>query len=318
MLIMPDNIQKPKVFFLGACEVGDCLRSIPDNILSKFEFVPPDAHLWEEHENIEDFSSLQPIANTTLGSIYAEPGPVAAQFDEWTRKLQRDKKQKLGIPYVRAYKEIVKFPLLDFYRKNAGPNDIFIFSFSLELTTKFFRNKECFTLIDDIKTIYKGVDWLEKLIDNEANLLNFDESETSGAKGDYIEQFAKDISEIFKDRVIMLESLPVNNFLLNQDTLEKIIIKRTDFAIPFFKSKNKVQDINSFDSPRRFLKAAYFIFKKKYPYSIPTIQIDVDNCYVDPSHKYGMHPWHWHQLTKTRIGNQLAEKLESLAQPKTT
>lgn len=279
---MPNN-KDTKLFLYGGCDLHD----IVDNPLVQRQFNVVYCGFTEPADK-SNFTNF-PRMGTSIISLYTNPGPIAQRMLETlSAGRQRD-----HITNKEIYNEILKFPMLDFYRKHAGPNDYLLLSFSPEIYTKFRKAGECFTVFPTMRGLEKidhCLHWLYKeYFINQDFLLAFDSKESLELTFDLMVDFARDIYEIFQDRVILIKT-HFSHFAITDDYQ----IKNINFGpqqLLFYKQTKIITDPLDLSYTDRLSKIIMNKFRHHYTSNLSLISLD-EPVFLDANHRWGLAQFH--------------------------
>jgi hypothetical protein len=295
---------KSKLFIFGTCDIRDIARN---------ELLSRDFDIWFDNKvpTIEngslDFDSMNPpTSGTSMISLYTKPGAVAQRMLETYETLSR----KDRFLYENTVKEIIKYPLLKMLKKNAGPNDYLAISFSSELYTKFLCNSECFTcspVMHHILDPKNALHWVYKdYLSKEEYLLPFDTKESLEWSFDLLVDFAKDIYEIFQDRVILVKT-HFSNLVIEKD-LSVVKIKVSPNNLLFYRQTKIVTDPTDHVYAERLSEIIMNKFRHHYPVDLPLIRLD-EPVFLDANHRWGLNQFHIDNNSRLKLGALMHESL---------
>jgi hypothetical protein len=292
-MILDQN--KPKLFLYGACDLHDIVSN--DLLNREFDVINTPTSM---HELASlDFNNMRlPSNGTSIISLYTKPGPIAQRvLDTLTKTNRRD----LAL-HTPIYKEVCKFPYLDFYKKNAGPNDFLVLSFSAEIYTKLFCVKECFSCLPQMKEIFmksNSLHWLLKeYLSKEEYLFPFDTKESLEWSFDLLVDFARDIYEIFQDRVILLKTHFSNLVIATDSTVVKVNHKPNDLL--FYRQTKIVTDPTDSTYAERLSAIIMNKFQHHYSVDLPLIKLD-EPVFLDAHHRWGLSQFHIDQNSRMKL-----------------
>lgn len=293
---------KPRLFALGGCDLWDAIDS---SILRKHfaidRYIFPKSNILD---GIDPIQSRPTFSATSLRSLYAAPGDIALRIHE---SIQGNK--NLDIHHQGIYEEILKYPYLEFYKTHAGPNDILLLSFSPELYTKFSKKSECFTMIPLMKRLEDTSDpmhWLYKeFLSNESYHIAFDESENLNITYDIMKDFARDIREIFGNRIIVVKTHLSDKLM--SDSLGKVVQHRISCEknIPFYKVSKIMHTPTDHSYAKRMTDLIIQRFLRIYNGDLPVVELDERDIFIDAEHRYGAAPFHLHKVSTSKIGEKI-------------
>lgn len=299
-------LSKPKLFLYGGCDLFDISRSV----ILKREFDVISSGMKDQviDETTLNFSQCSfPGEGRSLASLYTPSGLIGLRCLEHLERLPPEqKKASAGL-----YKEILKFPILDYYKKHAGKNDYLLLSFSAELYTKFHNFQECFTIsppaFRNITKKNHPFYWLyEEYLSKDDLMMPFDARESLNWTSDLIQEFAKDIYEIFKDRVIIVAT-HFSNFVITSDhTIKKH--QPSAHEILFYKQSKIVHDPLDHHYVEKCSDIIANKFVRRYKTSVPIVKLN-DPVFLDANHRWGLGQFHIDTLSRAKIAEQIYREL---------
>lgn len=295
---------KINLFLFGACDLDDILE---DDILYRdFNVVKKISDLGETDNSNLDFSQMSPNSGTSLMSLYSEPGIIAQRVLEI---LMNSRKRDI-ISNKFIFKEIVKFPFLNYYKKNARSGDYLILSFSSELYTKCVSHSECFTVLPHmniLKDPENCLHWIYKEYLNKENcLLPFDTKASLELTYDIMEDFARDIYNIFQDRVILVKT-HLSNFAIYDNCKVKKVSPNPE-NILCYKNSKVVTDPLDHNYAERLTSIIMKKFQHHYSCDLPLIKLD-EPVFLDANHKWGMNQFHIDINSRHKIAKLIREEI---------
>lgn len=302
-MIIQDNTL-PKLFLFGACDLHD----IVDNevMSSNFDVVsysPNNTNLSFQELDFE--KSTFPGSGTSIISLYTNPGNIAQRI---TDTLYSKKNKNTND--VLIYKEVAKFPYLNFYKKYAGPNDYLIISFSAEIYTKILCAQECFTGLPAMKKLASpasNLHWLFKeYLQQDRYHLPFDTKESLELSFDMLVDFARDIYEIFQDRVILVKTHFADFVIGNDYSVTKLKVDPTDLL--FYKQTKIITDPTDHKYAERLSMIILNKFKHHYKSDLPIVKLD-EYVFLDTHHKWGVSQFHLDQHSRNKISKKIYEEI---------
>ena len=292
---------KPKLFVFGACDLHQSIKI--DMIAHKFT-----RDLIRTEKDTLDFETCNvPPFSTSMLSLYTKPNELANRVHETLIKTKNVRRYHYAL-----YKEIVKFPYLKYFKENAGPKDILVMNLSSELYTKIKAKSETFTIIPipDAR-IYDGKDqlhWLYKeYINKDEYIVPFDDEQSLNETYDVLQDFARDVYEIFQDRVVLVKTHVTNLALGSTADIEKVKIPLNG-TIPFYKPSRIMQDPLDHTYAQRATNLLLNKFRKWYKAELPIVSVS-DGIFLDYNHPYGYSPFHLHISSCTKIGLNIYDEL---------
>jgi hypothetical protein len=300
------NNVKKKLFTFGGCDILDIAH---DQLLaSEFDLVPYNPKLGDAKIDSLNFElSPVPSKGTSLMSLYTAPGPAAHRLLD---TLMHSPKRETALN-KELYSEICKFPYFKFWKENAGPNDYLLLGFSAELYTKYYTTSECFTLIHTdgllkIQDTRHCLHWLYKeYIQKEQHLLSFDEQVSLNCTSDLTVDFARDIYEIFQDRVFVVKT-HFGSLIKSDNNLKELNV--TPANLVYYK-QTKVMDSPFMTYAERCAGIILNQFVRRYPTELKPIKLSDKHIFLDPGHKWGISPWHIADDSRSKIANLILMEL---------
>jgi len=299
-----NNNKNIKLFLYGGCDLQD----IADNpiVRKNFKVVTSNPTGQIDNSNLNFDNASFPWMGTSIISLYTKPGPIAQRVLE---TLSTGQKRDI-ITNRETYNEITKFPILSFYKKHAGPNDYLLLSFSPEIYTKFRKSGECFTCFPTMGDMAKPdhcLHWLHKeYFKNEDFLLAFDTKESLELSFDLMVDFARDIYEIFQDRVILIKT-HFSNFAIT-DNYE---IKNLNFGpnnLLFYKQTKIITDPLDLSYTDRLSKIIMNKFRHHYKSNLNLIQLD-EPVFLDANHRWGFAQFHIDLKSRDKLAKLVCAEL---------
>lgn len=330
-------MNKPKIFCFGACDLWDAV-DLPS---ARKEFDLDRYYFRKHHElnrpfneelvygdpnividNPEDFYILDinpPPLSTSLLSMYSQPGTIAEQLFEVIKETDRAvKNSKISASvysnYFELYQEIAKWPWIRYYKENAGPDDFLVLNFSSELYTKFVK-QETVTLIPFLTNYlsHHGLSWLRDELFNQDFHRSFDQEDILGPTLELVKDFARDLQDIFGNRVILVDTI-LADLVYSNSLADVKRIQTSCYQIPFYKPTKVMADPSDKSHVRRLLNLATRGFQRSYKYDIPFVTLDQKDCFLDPNHRYGPSPFHLHRRTTDQLGYKIYAEIKKIQQ----
>jgi hypothetical protein len=200
--------------------------------------------------------------------------------------------------------------MLSFYKKHAGPNDYLLLSFSPEIYTKFRKSGECFTCVPTMRNLAKSdhcLHWLYKeYFKKDEFLLAFDTKESLEWSFDLMVDFARDIYEIFQDRVILVKS-HFSNFAITDNHQ----IKKLNFGpnnLLYYKQTKIITDPLDLSYTDRLSKIIMNKFRHHYKSDLSLIQLN-EPVFLDANHRWGFGQFHIDLKSRDSIARLIYEDL---------
>lgn len=296
-------MSKPRLFIFGACDLHDIVQN--NVIHQNFEVVNPSI-LHHDNSSINVAEHGYPVHGTSILSLYTKPGSVAQRTME-TYHLISNRERILFSP---TYKEIMKFPWLDFYKKCAGPNDYLVLSFSAEIYTKFYSGNECFTLLPVMDHIFDSrnpFNWLlTQHFSKEEYLLPFDTKLSLESTFDVLADFAREIHTIFKDRIVVVKT-HFSDLAISQDlSVKQLKVGPTNLL--FYRQTKVATDPTDHKYAERLSEIIVTKFRHHYSSNVPLIQLN-EPVFLDPNHEWGFSQFHIDAISRQKIAELLSAEL---------
>lgn len=278
----------PTIFVHGGCDVVDAINI---NLIRS---------IYKLHRFRE---------TTSLVSMYSKPGLLAEQVHDSLSKVEKHTYAQLV-----ASDEILKYPILRFYKKNSKPTDIMVIGFLSELNLKIKFRSECFNISSNFMEFRKQQDplhWLYKeyLMNDKYHSPFFDDRNLQETK-DYMKDYAGELYKIFKDRLIIVDTHLASFYYQSSSKVSPIPYTSNNF--PFYRfSKFKDSPVDV-EHVRKWINIVVKMFKHYYPVDVPVVSIDPRECFMDPNHRFGPALTHLHPTTIEKIGVALFYELEKI------
>lgn len=293
-----------KVFTFGPCDVYYSM-DIPE-VQNNFCIDHK-----RRYKSLSDFNNVldfRPHLNcTSMRSLYSTPGPIAYRIVE-----SLNKSDKLSSYQYHTYEESMKYPFLEYFKKNVTENDVLVLGLSAEFYSKLVIKDECITLHPSMfplileKNERERTSWLFNNYYLSKNFLQaFDEDRISIDNIEYIRRFTADIASIFKDRVILLRG-HISDIMFDGSSYSKFSTNINNFCQFYNPSRVAVEARGHVE---KFANIFTKRFLKNYPYDIPVVSIDNDKCFIDANHPQGLAPFHFHKSTNYLIGLEIYKEL---------
>jgi hypothetical protein len=300
---MNDN-RDIKLFLYGGCDLHDIVEN---PIIEKhFEVIKSGSLIGTDTGDLNFNKGTFSTVGTSLISLYTKPGPIAQRVLE---TLVTARKRDVFINRD-TYNEIVKFPMLSFYKKHAGPNDYLLLSFSPEIYTKFRKSTECFTCVPTMKNLENPdncLHWLyTEYLRKEEFLLPFDTKESLELSFDLMVDFARDIYEIFQDRVILVKT-HFSNFAIGNDFRIKKIQSSPKHLL-YYKQTKIITDPLDQNYADRLSMIIMKKFRHHYRNDLSFIQL-TDPVFLDLNHRYGVSQFHIDAKSRDSIARLIYQDL---------
>jgi len=299
-----DNL-KPKLFLFGGCDLHDIVKN--DALRRDFDVIDFAINRYDvDNSNIDFNRSSFPEMGTSVMSLYTKPGPISQRVLE---NLATGRKRDMIINRP-VYNEIVKFPYLEFYKKHAGPNDYLLISFSPEIYTKCVVAGEIFTCLPAMNILEDSTNklhWLYKeYFQKEEYLLPFDAKENIEPTGQIMADFARDLYEIFQDRVILIKT-HFSNFLITSDFKVKKINSGPQHLL-YYKQTKIITDSTDHNYAERLSMIIMNKFKLRYKSDLKLIRLD-EPVFIDANHRWGPSQFHIDLSSRAKIAKLIRAEL---------
>jgi hypothetical protein len=287
------NYKKPTIFYFGACDVGIALNNpLIKNTFSLFKN--------ERKTDSLDFDTCWfPDYSTSLISLYTPPpSEIASRVYDSLVKCK-----ELTSHHYQAYREIFKYPYLENFAKNAGPNDILVLNFSSELYTKISCKSEWFTLLPCFNKLNHPDDPLKWLVDDYLMKKEYqvpgDSEIAVNDSWNLLARFANDIYKIFKNRVVLVNT-HLTDLSIHKGKIVKTPIKQ---QLSYRQSKLSADYIEH-NYAQRITNMVIRKFRIKYPDELPVVAVD-DLLFLDPEHPSGYSPFHFDKTSAEKIAYKI-------------
>jgi hypothetical protein len=299
---------KPKVFFFGACDLWESLNI--DVIRRDFALDRLSYPYIEYGDSLDFEKSQRPAWATSLISLYTSPGPIAIRVHETLAK-----EKQLMFYHYDTYKEILKFPFLKFFKENAGPDDVLVMSFSSDLYTKIHAGLERFSILPamaPLEDTRESLTWLKAEYFNKHQYhVPFDHEGSMNETWGVMEDFARDIYEIFGDRVILVKTHITNLGITDADFKISQIKMSCENNIPYYRSTRIVTDPTDHKYAQRCIDLIMHQFKRRYKADVPVVAM-TEPFFLDLTHHWGFAPFHLHKTSTYKIGQLIHKELHNI------
>lgn len=299
---------KSKLFLFGGCDLHDIVKN--DLLYRDYDIVGGDWSLNSEKSDFSiDFNKRGfPGMGTSIISLYTSTGSIAQRvLDTLSTGNKRD-----IILNKNIYNEILKFPYLDFYKKHAGPNDYLILGFSPELYTKVINKGECFSCLPAMSILENPdncLHWLYKeYFINENHMLSFDTKESLEWSFDLMVDFARDIYDIFQDRVILVKT-HFSNFAISSDHSVKEVEIGPSHLL-YYKQTKIISDPTDHKYADRLSTIIMNKFRHHYKADLDLIQLD-EPVFLDEYHRWGYSQFHIDFRSRNKIASLIHKSIPS-------
>lgn len=299
------TFNKSKIFLFGGCDLHD----IVENTLLSRDFDVIDYSI---KNSVIDNSSFEfnfrsfPKVGTSLISLYTKTGFLAQRVLD---TLQVSRKNQI-LKNKLVFDEILKFPYLEFYKKHAGPNDYLLISFSPELYTKFYSSGDCFTCVPQMRILEDPenvLHWIYKeYLTKEKFLFPFDTKNSLEWTYDLIVEFAKDIFDIFQERVLLVQTHLGNLMKTNDNKITQARI--TPYDLLCYRQTKIVSDPIDHNYAERLFTIIMNKFRHHYKSNLNLIKLD-EPVFLDANHKWGYSIFHIDSFSRDKIAKLIYEDL---------
>jgi len=296
---------KPKIFLFGACDLYQAVNI--DTIRKDFVIDAMPKGL-SEIDHIDFSIGVKPKFSTSMLSMYTAPNAIANRVHDSLYNNLTLKKY-----HFELNREILKFSYLKYFAESAGPNDILVMNLSSELYTKIQVKSEIFTAIpilsdSNVNNPDDPLHWLYKeYLTKEAYQVPFDDEESVNNTYLLLKDFARDIYEIFQDRVIIVRTHMTDLALLKFNKVEKIQVP-LEGTVPFYKTSKIMHDPADHTYAVRLMNLFVNKFKLWYKQDIPVVSLD-GPVFVDVNHPLGYAPFHLHMISNYQLGLNIHKEL---------
>lgn len=300
------NTLKPKLFLFGGCDLHDIAKN--DLLQRDFNVIDFAINKHEvDNSNLDIRQSSFPEMGTSVMSLYTNPGPVAQRMLE---TLATSKKRDMIVNRT-VYNEIAKFPYMDFYKKHAGPNDYLLISFSPEIYTKCVVAGEIFTCLPSMTVLSheeNKLHWIYKeYLQKEEYLMPFDTKENIETTSQVMADFARDLYEIFQDRVLLVKT-HFSNFVVSSDFKVKKINPGPDHLWCYRQTKI-ISDPADHKYAERLSMIIMNRFINRYNSDLNLIRLN-EPVFIDGNHRWGgATQFHLDAGSRTKIAKLIREQL---------
>jgi len=304
MINLTTQSTKPKIFLFGACDLFQAVNI--DTIRNEYVIDAIPINL-RQADTLDFSTCIKPKFSTSMVSLYTKPNELAGRLYDCLIK-EKDLKRY----HYDFYREILKFSYLNYFKETAGPNDILVMNFSTELYSKMQVKSERFTIIPapeiDVKNPNDKLYWLyAEYLTKDVYQIPFDDNSALNDTYDLLDDFAKDIYEIFNDRVILVKTHMTDLALTDNAKIERIMVP-LEAHIPFYKLSKLMQDPVDHKYGLRVANIFTTKFRRKYQADIPLVSVE-DTLFVDFNHPQGYAPFHLHRYSNYKIGINIYQEL---------
>ncbi len=290
----------------GGCDLHDIVKN--DALQRDFDVIDFSINYQEINNTLIDFSYANfPEHGTSIMSLYTKPGPIAHRILDTLSTTQK----RHMIINRNVFNEILKFPYLEFYKKHAGPNDYLLVSFSPEIYTKYVGHGEIFTCLPSMHTLENPenkLHWIYKeYIQKQECLLPFDSKENIEPTGQIMADFARDLYEIFQDRVILIKT-HFSNYVLSKDaTITKIQSGPSNLL--YYKQTKIMTEPTDIRYVERLSMIIMNRFRNRYKSNLTLIELD-EPVFIDGTHRWGTTQFHIDVDSRNKIAKLIVNELK--------
>jgi hypothetical protein len=297
------DILKPKIFLFGACDLQYSTHIDP--IRREFR-LPVTEYNTSNHDSLDFQTSWKPSFGSSLRSLYTPPNTIANRLYDTMYKMKNRKEFQYN-----CYREVAKFPYLQYFKENAGPRDILLINFSTELYTKIASGSEVFGMTPLVNRHINNPDdplfWLyNEYISKREFQVPFDLVENLEETYELLKQFAIDVHDIFQNRVVLVNTHFTELALINDITVKKVNVPVNREII--YKQTRVMSDMLDHSYAQRSTDIFINKFHRWYKSDIPIVKYDGE-LFTDPFHKHGDAPFHLHKLSAYKVGLKILEAL---------
>ncbi len=299
-----DNTNDIKLFLYGGCDLHDIVDT--PTVKKNFKVVNCNLTGQVDNSNLDFGNATFPSMGTSLISLYTKPGPIAQRVLE---TLSTGQKRDIMLNR-ETYNEILKFPILSFYKKHAGPKDYLLLSFSPEIYTKFRKSGEYFTCLPTMRNLTKSdhcLNWLHtEYFRKDEFLLAFDAKESLDLSSELAKDFARDIYEIFQDRVILVKT-HFSNFAISTDHR----IKHVTFGpedLLYYKQTKIITDPLDLSYAEKLSKLSMIKFRHHYKSDVSLIQL-TEPVFLDANHRWGFGQFHIDLKSRDKLAKLICAEI---------
>jgi hypothetical protein len=300
------NLNRSKLFLYGGCDLHDIAKN--DLLQKDFDVIDYAIDKSNVDNSSLDFNQRSfPQIGTSVISLYSKPGPIAQRVLETLSTSQhRD-----IINNIAVYNEILKFPYLDFYKKHAGSKDYLLLGFSPELYTKYLKGQECFTCPPSMSVLEEKnnpLHWIvEECFRKDEYLLSFDSRDSINWTSELLVDFARDVYEIFQNRVILVKT-HLSYFVISKDHKIKKVDANCHTSIPYYKQTKIITDPLDQNYAERLAMLIMQKFKHYYPVDLEEISLN-EPVFVDANHRWGHSQFHLDSSSRMKITKLIYQTL---------
>jgi hypothetical protein len=299
------NLSKPKLFLFGGCDLRDIAKN--DGLQRDFDVIDFSINHQKIDNTFIDFSHAS-FPETSIMSLYTKPGPIAHRILDTLATAQKGHM----IINKNVVNEILKFPYLDFYKQHAGPNDYLLISFSPEIYTKYASHGEIFTCMPSMSSLENPdniLHWVYKeYLQKPELLMPFDTKESIEMTSQIMIDFARDLYEIFQDRVILIKT-HFSNYVLSKDS--KITkIQPGPSNLLYYRQTKVITEPTDLSYVERLSMIITNKFRTRYKSDLTLIQLN-EPVFIDGNHRWGSTQFHIDVDSRNKIAKLVRAELKN-------
>lgn len=303
---------KPRLFQFGGCDLYDITRI--DLLQRNYDVISYAPDPKSVDNGLVGFEQASfPDVGTSVISLYTKPGALAQRCLE---SLQKAKKRDM-ILNRRVFNEVAKFPYLEFYRRHVRPGDFLVLGFSPELYTKIQVAGECFSCvpgIDVIKDPNNCLHWLyQDYVRMEKYQLPFDTKASLEWSFDLLVDFARDIHQLFQERVILVKT-HFSSLLLTRD-LRVEPVKIGPDQLSYYRQTKLQHDPTDNRYAERLSTIIMNKFQHHYSSTLTQVQLTQPPL-IDANHDWGLNPFHIDPQSRYQLAVMIDREIQSRMKPK--
>jgi hypothetical protein len=307
------NITKPKIFLYGGCDLHDIANN--DFLQREFDVISYAVDIHTVDNTLLDFNRGSfPSKGTSIISLYTKPGLIAQRVVETLMSNQK----RHTIINRQLYNEVCKFQYLDFYRKHAGPNDYLLVGFSPELYTKFRGTTDCFSCspaMNGVSDPDNCFHWLYKeYLTKDEFLLPFDTKESLELSFDMMVDFARDIYEIFQDRVILVKTHFANFAIASNHNIAPVKFDPSDLL--YYRQTKIITEPTDLNYAERLSTIIMNKFRHHYSSNLDLIKLN-EAVFLDSNHRWGLGQFHIDANSKNKLAKIILDNITKKISTKT-
>lgn len=294
-------MEKPPIFNYGGCDLWTALKD--KRILRSFNLEP----ISPLKTRSFDFSQgYYPVQSPSVVSLYTNPGSVAASLidDVLLRENPVD-------DIYQIYNEVVKFPYLDYWKKNVSKDDFLVLNFSSEFYNRFDTGREYFTLIPQFHNLRED-EWVKREVLHKTKFhIEFNAKEIHDRTKDYMRDFARQIYDVFKNRVVIVRTRFTDRIIVNKN-LEVKKLQNEMLNVSYFSTNKFRINEESLDYVQSFADLIVKFFRHNYKADLPVVDIPNEFVFMDLNHPYGVTPFHLHSVSSNLISGRILEEIRTI------